>query len=195
MSNNNKPQKLTDEKKYGSVSDIHQYNPNFDAFSDYMKRGGIDATGNINAFMSQIAPQIPGFFTNAQDPFMKPLTDRAADLGSRAGSEVANRYSGIGGAYSRAASEDVARAVAQPFANVQSQLGQQALGMGSQFMGQALGEYGATNRANLGARAQISGPQFINPYTYEGAKYADAKPGFWETTANIAQTATPFFFL
>ena len=194
-SKNNETEVLVEEKKFGSPEDIGQYNPNFQRTVDFFRNGiGNTPTGDINEFMSRIAPQIPGFFTNAQQPFMAPLTERAGELGANAASDVAGRYSGINAAYSRAANEDIAHAVSQPFADVQNQLGQQALGMGSQFMGQALGEYGAGSRARIAGLSALSAPQYMNPYTYQGEQRAavDQGPGFWESAANVATTALPF---
>ena len=176
--------KVADEQKFGSASDYIQYNPNTQNTTNFMRQGlGASPTASMNEFMSSVAPQIPAFFTSQQSPLMASLTDRAKTLSGEARANVANQFSGLNAVYSTANANNMASAMAQPFADVQNQLGGQLVDQSGNALNSAMGNYFQDQSTRLNALTSLSAPQYYNPYTYQGAQYAAAPQGNWFTNA------------
>ena len=98
-----------------------------------------------NAFMNQFqqaAPGLANMVSGQMSPLQQQMNALASDQARRGAEMAGQQFANQGALGSGAASRAMGTAMAQPFADVQQQLGQQQLGMTGDLWGQSMGQFG-----------------------------------------------------
>jgi len=173
---------------------------------------GINAAQNynpnagMNSFL-QYAPTLQNMVMGAQSPLQQGLNAQAMQESAQAMRNTGNQFSNTGSLHSGAAQAAIAQAGAQPFANVQNQLGSQLVnqtgalwgqampammsanqygaGLQQNALGNALGAYGSMYGQNTGLYGQAMGAQ-----AQLGAPDQTQNPNWWDYTMQGIGAAT-----
>lgn len=135
-------------------------------------QGAVDQAGRLQgvgrgmmnqdpqAFMNQFQQAAPGMSNlafGATSPLQQGLNAQAADQARRGAEMAGQEFANNGALGSGAAARAMGTAMAQPFADVQNQLGQQQVQLTGNLWNQGLGQFGGLQQQQESLGAQLMG--------------------------------------